>query len=144
MSHDPWDTRVVLVRAELAPAAMLVGEWIGEGHAHGEPVVATLRVRSILADTMIEVWERVGDHEDLSIYRYDPELAQLRVLHLMAGALVAEHAVEPMIDGFVWVTPPREPAVEWVLQGSDLRCDVVWPGQRVAEVSIRYRRANGG
>jgi hypothetical protein len=139
-----WDERVARVRAELAPARFLEGDWAGEGQAHGEPLTATLKVRTILDGSMIEVREQVGEHEDLSIYRFDVELSQLRVLHLMAGAVVAEHAVELTPTGLVWVTPPRDPAVEWILEGPTLRCDVVWPGQRVAEVQVRYRRVDAG
>jgi hypothetical protein len=138
---DEWEKRVARVKGELAPALALVGDWVGEGHAHGEPIAATLRVRPILDGSVLEVWERVADHEDLSLYRFDVETGQLRVLHLMAGAVVAEHPVELTPQGLVWVTPPKEPAVEWSLEGETLRCDVMWPGQRVAEVSVRYRRA---
>ena len=133
------DGQLALSRARLAPALLLVGEWVGEGHAHGEPVVATMRVRLILGDTVLEVWERVGDHEDLSLYRYDPADQQRQVLHLMAGAL-AEHPVELTPDGLVWVTPPHEPAVVWSIAGADVVSEVVLPGQRVAEVRLRYRR----
>jgi hypothetical protein len=72
------------------------------------------------------------------------EAFQLRVMHLMAGALIADHPVERTMSGLVWVTPPREPAVEWMLEGDTLRCDVIWPDQRIPEVSIRYRRVDGG
>lgn len=139
-----WEARFAQARAGVAPALALVGDWQGEGHAHGDPIRATLRVRSVLADTQIEVWERVGEgadaHEDVCFYRYDPDRAELRVLHLMAPAEVAEHAVEPTGSGFVWVTPPSAPAVVWTLQGAELVTEVVWPDQRVAEVRIVYRR----
>ncbi|MFZ5475426.1 MAG: hypothetical protein ACOZNI_01515 [Myxococcota bacterium] len=136
-----WEARLARVKAELAPALALAGEWVGEGQAHGDPIVAQLRVRPILDGTMLEVWERVGEHEDLSIYRFDVDTGQLRVLHLMAGAVVAEHPVEVVPGALVWVTPPKEPAVEWTVEGDTLRCEVIWPGQRIAEVSVRYRRA---
>lgn len=140
MTEEEWARRLLLTRAELAPALVLVGDWEGAGQAHGEPITASLRVRPILDGSVIEVWERVGDHEDLSLYRWDPEHKQLRVLHVMAGALITEHPVEPTPMGIVWITPPSDPAVEWTLEGDTLRCDVVWPGQRIAEVSVRYRR----
>lgn len=135
-----WEERLDLVRARLAPALVLCGEWEGEGQAHGEPLRATLSVRPILDGSVIEVWERVGEHADLCLYRFDPDLGQLRVTHFMAGAVVAEHPVEATPVGMVWITPPKEPAVEWILEGDTLRSEVVWPGQRVAEVSVRYQR----
>lgn len=136
-----WETRLLRTREMLDPVRFLGGDWIGEGQAHGEPITATMAVRSVLGDTMIEVRETVGEHTDVAYYRFDVDTGQHRVLHLMAGAMVEDHAVELLPDGFVWVTPPTTPAVEWRLDGEGLRCDVVWPGQRVAEVSVRYRRA---
>jgi hypothetical protein len=135
-----WEARLALARERLAPALIMTGTWAGDGHAHGEPVTASLRVRPVLGDTVLEVWEQVGEHEDLSLYRFDPDDGQLKVLHLMAGAL-AEHPVELTPDGMVWVTPPDQPSVVWTLLGADLQSEVVWPGQRVAEVLLRYRRA---
>lgn len=134
-----WEARLADAKAQIAPVTMLVGEWVGRGQAHGEPTEGRLRVRMILNDSMVEVWERVGDHEDLCIYRYDPDLQQIRVLHLMEGA-TAEHAVELVAMGLVWVTPSEHPAVEWRMVGDRLECDVVWPGRKVAEVSMTYRR----
>lgn len=136
---DAWDDRLAACRARLAPALALEGTWHGEGHAHGEPVTARLSVRPILGGTALEVWERVGDHEDLSLYRFDVDVNQLEVLHLMEGVL-AQHPVELTPDGLVWVTPPSQPAVVWSLRGDTVISEVIWPGQRVAEVQIRYRR----
>jgi hypothetical protein len=141
MTDEEWDAKCARVRAEIAPVAVVEGRWIGRGQAHGEPLRGELRIRRVLGDSMVEVWERVGDHEDLCFYRYDVDTKQLRVLHLMDGAVVAEHPIETTSDGLVWVTPPDQPAVEWRFDGTDLRCDVVWPGRRVAEVSMRYTRA---
>jgi hypothetical protein len=135
-----WDARLAICRARLAPALFLAGEWVGKGQAHGEPIEARLRVRAILNDTALEVWERVGDHEDLSIYRFEPDLAQLEVLHLMEGVL-AHHPVEVTAEGMVWVTPPGQPAVAWTFRGDTVESEVVWSGQRIAEVRIVYRRA---
>lgn len=146
-----WEQRLALARSGLAPAMAWVGEWRGEGTAHGEPVEATLRVRAVLGDTQIEVWERVAPlagaagepHEDVCSYRFDVGTAQVRVVHLMAPALVAEYAVELSLDGVVWVTPPNTPAVVWSQVGETLQSEVYWPDQRVPEVRIVYRRASG-
>ena len=54
---NDWDTTLATCRAQLAPALMLAGDWVGEGHAHGEPVTGTLRVRPILDGTAGEVGE---------------------------------------------------------------------------------------
>jgi len=138
------DPNLLVARAGIAPAMALIGDWVGVGQAHGEPITATLKVRSVLSDTQVEVWERVGEgpdaHEDVCFYRFDVASGQIRVLHLMAPALVAEYAVEVAPDGLVWVTPPKTPAVLWTMQGVELVSEVIWPDQRVAEVTLRYRR----
>ena len=135
-----WEERLAACRARLAPALALVGDWLGEGQAHGEPVTAALRVRAILDGTALEVWERVADHEDLCVYRWDPDTAQLEVVHFYAGAL-APHPVEETPDGLHWVTPPGQPGVVWSVRGANVVSEVIWPGQRVAEVRVTYRRA---
>lgn len=135
-----WEERLAHTRAALDPVRILEGNWTGDGQAHGEPVTAHMSVRSILDGSMMEVWETVGDHTDLSIYRFELETGQHHVLHLMSGATVNEYPVELTLDGLVWITPPTVPSVEWRVQGEILACEVIWPGQRVAEVSIRYRR----
>ena len=140
MSEDAWDLRLALARERLAPAMLLVGEWVGAGHAHGEPVTARLRVRPILDGTALEVWEAVGAHEDLCIYRFDADNGQLEVTHFLPG-VVSQHPVELTADGLVWVTPPGQPAVVWTMRGAVVVSEVVWPGQRIAEVQLTYRRA---
>jgi hypothetical protein len=138
------DPALLRAQSGIAPAMVLIGDWIGTGQAHGEPITATLKVRSVLSDTQVEVWERVGvgddAHEDVCFYRFDAGSGQIRVLHLMSPAAVAEYAVEVAADGLVWVTPPKSPAVLWTLQGAELVSEVIWPDQRVAEVKLRYRR----
>lgn len=138
MTEAEWTARLARCRQQLAPVAALVGEWEGRGQAHGEPQTGRLRLRLLLDDTVVEVAEQVGEHEDLCFYRWDDGLRQLRVLHLMAGDS-AEHAVELTAAGLVWVSPPGHPAVEWSFDG-ELRCDVTWPGRKAPEVSMRYRQ----
>ncbi len=144
-----WDRARALAQSGLAPALALVGRWEGDGIAHGEAVRGVLTVRAVLDATHIEVWERleplvaggsVVAHEDVCFYRYDVASAQIRVLHLMAPAVVTEYAVEASMDGLVWVTPPNAPSVVWNLRGEALESEVYWPDQRVPEVRIAYRR----
>lgn len=137
---DAWEARRSVARAGLAPALLLLGEWAGEGLAHGEPVQATLRVRAVLDGTQIEVWERVGEHEDVCYYRFDVGTGQIRVLHLMAPAMVAEYAVEVALGAIEWVTPPNVPGVVCSADGDGLLTEVWWPDAKAPEVRIRYRR----
>lgn len=144
---DPWEARLAAARERLAPALLLAGEWLGQGHAHGEPVTARLRVRPILDGTALEVWEQVGAHEDLCVYRHDADSGQLEVVHMMPGAL-SVHPVELTPDGLVWITPASQPTVVWTNRGTIgghevVDSEVVWPGQRIAEVKLTYRRAGG-
>lgn len=140
MTPEAWERWARQARRGLEPARALLGRWTGRGRAHGEPVTASLVAREILDGSMVEVWERVGDHEDLSLYRFDPSQGQLVVLHCSPGAVVAEHLVEATIEGLAWVTGPDQPAVVLTLRGPTLHGEVVWPGQRVAEVEIHYRK----
>jgi len=143
MGSPDWERQFEIARAGLGPAAVLVGDWVGVGHAHGEPVTATLQVRPVLDGTQLQVLEQVGEHQDISFYRFDVATGQLRVVHLMAPALVAEYAVELTGDGLVWVTAPAAPTVVWTydpLAGS-VTSEVYWPDQRVAEVKLRYTRS---
>lgn len=140
MNAEAWARRVERARRGLDPVRVLLGRWVGEGQAHGEPVTATLEVTERLDGTYVEVVETVGDHADASVYRYDPDAGQLLVLHLLPGAVVHEHPVEVYIEGLTWVTPPGQPSVLLTLKGTVLHSEVVWPGQRVAEVELWYRR----
>jgi hypothetical protein len=143
VSADPWEERLAATRAGVAPAAMLAGRWIGEGTAHGEPVRARLSVRLLLDGSVVEARERVGDHEDLCLYRYDVDTAQLRVLHVQPGALFEDHPVEGVPGGLVWVTGPLTPTVEWTTDGVTVACAVTFPGASEPDVRVRYRRAEG-
>ena len=96
-----WEARCALARAGVAPAAALAGRWIGAGTAHGEPVEARLEVRLLLDGSVVEACERVADHDDLSLYRYDVDTAQLRVLHVQAGGLFEDHPVELVLGGLL-------------------------------------------
>ena len=136
-----WEAQVARARAEVAPARLLEGSWVGRGLAHGEPVSATLEVRAILDGTVVEARERVGEHEDLCLYRWDAETRQLRVLHVQPGAVVDDHPVEVLPPAaLVWVTGPLAPAVEWTFDGQTLRSAVTWPGAAAPEVLLAYRR----
>lgn len=136
-----WEARCALARAGVAPAAALAGRWIGAGTAHGEPVEARLEVRLLLDGSVVEARERVADHEDLCLYRYDVDTAQLRVLHVQAGGLFEDHPVELVLGGLLWVTGPSAPAVEWSTDGASVVCAVIFPGSDQPDVHVRYRRA---
>ena len=136
---EEWEARLERARRALAPALTLVGDWIGSGTAHGDAVTASMHVQSILGKTVLKVWERVAEHEDLSLYRFDPDDGLFKVVHLMAGHS-SEYPVEWTGTGLVWVTPPAVPAVEWIVEGAALRSIVLWPGAPSPEVEIRYER----
>lgn len=140
MTDTDWDSRLRRTRAEAAAFHPFLGRWRGRGTAHGEPVEGTLEAAALLDGTFIEVRESSADHEDRTIYRFEPEDASLRVLHLLAGATLREYAVERFEGGLVWVTPPGEPTVEWFFGADELRCDVTWPGEPAPDVSMVWRR----
>ncbi len=136
---DTWAAKLQHARQALQPFTPLLGRWEGEGEAHGEPQSGTLDVRLVLDDTSIEVRECSGDYEDRCFYRWEPESASLRVLHLAPGQL-EDHPVELTGEGLVWVTGPDAPAVEWRIEGPELVCFVIWPKTRHIEIQMRYHK----
>ncbi|GDX79855.1 hypothetical protein LBMAG42_16660 [Deltaproteobacteria bacterium] len=140
MDVNDWEARLTRTRAEAAVFGPFVGEWVGEGAAHGEPASGELRGEAILDGSFVEVRERSSNHEDRCLYRFDPEDGCMRVTHFFAGASVREYAVERTERGLVWVTPPLEPAVEWVFGPDELVCEVTWPGTPVPEVRMIWKR----
>lgn len=143
MPELDWETRLHRTRAEAGAFSPFLGEWQGAGQAHGEPTAGALRGESLLDGSFVEVRERSPDHEDRTIYRWEPEDGSLRVLHLMAGATLREYPVERTERGLVWITPPGEPAVEWQLGADELVCEVTWPGEAEPEVRMVWRRVPG-
>jgi hypothetical protein len=134
-----WQERVTRTVREATAFAAFVGEWAGEGVAHGEPIAARMMARPLLDGSFVEVRELGDGHEDRCFYRFEPEDGTLRVLHLLPGATMREYPVERTADGLVWITPPSEPAVEWRFYADRLECDVIWPGEAEPEVRMVWR-----
>lgn len=139
MIQDSWERRMQLMRASLGPMAPFMGHWEGQGEAHGEIIHSQLHVQPILDGTMLEVREQTGTHTDICYYRWEPDSGGYVVIHLMPGQ-VNEHAVEPTGNGFIWVTNPQNPAVEWRETLTGIRQEVVWPDSENPEVWIDYVR----
>lgn len=138
---NAWERRIATMRGSLAPLLDLCGLWEGEGEAHGEPIRSRLQIRPAFDATMLELREETGDHQDCCYYRWEPDEGQFRVLHLMPAS-VREYPVEPTEEGLIWVTPPAEPAVEWLRRGAGLRQEVTWPDSEKPEVWLDYRRVD--
>lgn len=138
---SPWERRLSTMRASLAPLLDLCGHWEGTGEAHGEAITSLLLIQPSFDATMLELREQTGDHQDSCYYRWDPDEGQFRVLHLMPGS-VREYPVEPTGEGFIWITPPSEPTVEWIRTGDGLRQEVHWPDAEEPEVRLNYRRVH--
>lgn len=139
-----WRERVERTVREAEAFAAFLGEWAGQGTAHGEPVSARMMARALLDGSFVEVRELGDAHEDRCFYRFEPEDGSLRVLHLLPGATVREYPLERTPEGLVWVTPPGEPAVEWRFFADRLECDVTWPGELAPEVRMVWRRVEAG
>lgn len=148
MAEMDWAERGQLAREGLAPLRFLVGSWSGSGASQSQPVAATLEVRSILQDSVLEARERLFgadgalEHEDLTFYRYDPVARQLKVIQLMAHAWVTQALVQPEPDGCRWYAGPFAPAVWLRPQGEDGLVEEVWePGAAAPALRLVYRRA---
>ncbi len=160
------------MREKLGTVAFLEGSWLGEGVAHSTRLTARLDAHWAFDKTFLEVRERtydaegVQDHEDVAWYRYDSEDDQLKVLHLMAPAHVTDRIVvsladdaataigeqlaeehggtPPEVEGFWWYGGPFAPRVRVVRIGDELRTAVIFPGDALPAVRIRYRRIEAG
>lgn len=143
-----WDARERLVKRHLAALAYLEGDWAGAGISHGAPVQGRLVVRAVLGGTFVEAREVLRDeagdvdHEDLCVYRYDPEDKALRVTQYLSPGWVENHIVEPLASGGIrWVTGPLGPRVELSAPAADTLLIQVWlPMQAEPAHTVRYVR----
>lgn len=149
MDHDiDWDARERLVKRQLGALAYLEGEWAGAGVSHGAPVQGHLEVRAVLGGTFVEAREVLRDaqgavdHEDLCVYRYDPDAKSLRVTQYLSPGWVENHLVEPLPTGGIrWVTGPLGPRVEMSAPAPDTLLIEVWlPMQAEPAHTVRYVR----
>lgn len=149
MDHDiDWDARERLVKQQLAALDYLVGDWVGAGVSHGAPVTGHLCVRALLGGTFVEAREVLRDaagavdHEDLCMYRYDPDEKSLRVTQYLSPGWVENHIVEPLPTGGIrWVTGPLGPRVEFSAPAPDTLLIQVWlPFNGEPAHVVRYTR----
>lgn len=142
-----WEQRGLMCRLALAPARSLLGAWEGEGASYGQPLRGRLEVRERFGGTWIEaaetLWDAAGavDHEDLTLYRFDPEAGQLRALQVMAHAWSQDHVVLVEPDGLRWYHGPSSPTVRLRFAGEDrLRVEVREPEDGEIVLAMDYRR----
>ncbi len=140
-------TRLTLTQQRLAPLAFLLGNWRGEGMSDGAPLTGRLLARHILSQTFIEVRETltdaagVLDHEDLCLYRFDPQCEQVRVVQFQAPAWSMERPVVALPGGGVrWYDGPLGPQVVLRPDGEALRITVTLPGAPEPVMWMRYLR----
>ena len=143
-----WQQRESETRQQLAAVSFLVGEWIGEGVADGQPIRGHLRAALALGDTFLEVRETLTrpdgtlDHEDICFYRYDVTQQQLRVLQMVQPAWTAERPVVVLREGGLrWFDGPLGPQVSIRPIDAGLQVTVRLPDASEPIVQLRYRHA---
>ena len=142
-----WEERGARARDGLGALQFLVGEWTGEGHSHGEPVVGRLKVWSCFGDTFLEARETLTtpsgelEHEDACFYRYDPESRVIKVTQHMAHAWTSESLVSPEPWGARWYSGPFSPRVELRPDGPDVLVESVFdPEETEPSLRVVWRR----
>ena len=145
---EDWQQREERARGALAPLSFLVGEWVGEGVASGQPIHGRLTAKLQLGDTFLEVRETLRlpdgtlDHEDICFYRYDTHNQQLRVLQMVQPAWTAERPVVLLESGGLrWFDGPLGPQVAIQPDGDGLLVTVRLPDTPAPLVELRYRHA---
>jgi hypothetical protein len=150
MDEIDWDAREAETHLRLAALDGLLGEWVGTGRSDGAPIRGRLGVRRILSGTFVEAREIIEDadgnvdHEDVCVYRWDPDERTLWVVQLLAPGWIERHRVEPLADGagIRWITSPVSPRVELAAVGPDaLRVRVWMPGEAAPTHEMDYARA---
>lgn len=147
-----WDAHEARVLRELSALSYLVGDWAGAGQSHGVPVTGRLQVRAILGGTFVEAREVLfdaqgeRDHEDLCVYRWDPDAGALRVTQYLSPGWVENHIVEPLATGGIrWNTGPLGPRVELSAPAPDALLVRVWlPMEPEPAHVVRYQRLAPG
>ena len=142
-----WEQRGREAREGIAALGFMVGSWRGSGTSHGAPITGELTVKTTLGDAWLEARETQfsesgeQEHEDLCLYRYDPEEHRLEVIHLMGHAHMARHPVEAVGDAFHWITGPMAPRLEICATDIGLRFEVWFPFEGAAAVTMDYTPA---
>lgn len=134
----------------LRPLAFLAGRHLGAGHDGGRPVTARAEGWAALDGTWLLVREHLpgGDgappHEDLCLYRYDPQAECLMVLHCLPGGWRREYPVEARLDGTVrWLAGPLGPRVALTPVPGGYTSTVWLPGEETPSVRLSYQRVEG-
>lgn len=142
-----WEERGKLARLGISVLDFMIGSWKGTGKSFDAHITATLVVRPILDGTWLEATETLFDangqidHQDTSMYRFDPDNSRLEVLHLMGHATFARHPIEPVGDALHWITGPGAPRLAIQPRGGGLRTEVQFPGEPAPAVTIDYKPA---
>ncbi len=147
MADDSWTIQGQRADAGLAPVRCIVGDWIGEGHCHGEPVTGRMHGAAVIDGSWIEVEETLTGadggvvHTDRSLYRFNVEAEAIEAIQLFERASMTNSLVESTDDGFRWITGPGAPQLRFVVEGDVLRYTVILPGEDAAASEMTYRRA---
>ena len=147
MSDDSLDPQDETEHAGLDPILFLLGEWVGRGVSHGEPVQGRVVVRPLMDGSWLEATEiwindsGIAIHTDVSFYRFDSQNDCIEVIQLSEQAHRIIRTVELQPQGFRWITGPGSPQLRFWSMDMGFRYAVTMPGDDAPVVEMAYERS---